>query len=226
MTASTANASRASKAPKRRRNPEQRPEQILDAALEIFGERGLAAARLDDIAHRADIAKGTIYLYFPTKEELFKAVVRREVVARIEDAERFQRDNADAPAAALLREFLANYWTSVRAKTSTAMFRIVISELHKFPDVSAFYGKEVIARAWSVVTAMIQRGIDRGEFRPVDPELVTRVFVASFLMHSVWMQPSSPGHAIIAKHSPDDLRDALLDFFLSSLAPATAPHSA
>ena len=212
---------------RRRRAPEERPEQILSAALEIFGEQGLAAARLDDIAQRAGIGKGTIYLYFATKEELFKAVVRREVITRIEDAERFQRDNADAPAAALLHEFLAKYWTSVRLKTSNAMFRIVMTELQKFPDLNAFYGKEVIARAWSVIAAMIQRGIDRAEFRPVDPHLVTRVFVASFLMHSVWMQPTSPSYPLLAHLAADDIRDALLDFFLSSLAPvATAPSAA
>ncbi|MBI2796504.1 MAG: TetR/AcrR family transcriptional regulator [Gemmatimonadetes bacterium] len=204
---------------RRRRSPEERPQQILDAALEIFGEQGLAAARLDDIARRAGIAKGTIYLYFPTKEELFKAVVRREVVTRIEGAEQFQRDNAALPTADLLRRFLANYWNSIHQKTSTSMFRIVISELQKFPDVAEFYGREVVARAWSVVAAMIQRGIDRGEFRPVDANLVTRVFVASFLMHGIWIRPDSPTYPLLKHLKPDDLRDSLIDFLLSSLAP-------
>ena len=204
---------------RRRRSPEARPQQILDAALEIFGEQGLAAARLDDIANRAGIAKGTIYLYFPTKEELFKAVVRREVVTRIEAAERFQRDHAELPSDQLLRRFLANYWNSIQQKTSTAMFRIVMSEIQKFPDLSEFYGREVIARAWSVVASMIQRGIDRGDFRPVDANLVTRVCVASFLMHAIWMSPDSPTHPMLKHLKRDELRDSLIDFFLSSLAP-------
>ena len=205
--------------PRRRRAPEERPGQILDAALDVFGAHGLAAARLDDIARRAGIAKGTIYLYFPTKEELFKAVVRREVVSRIEGAERFQREHADVPAPELLRSFLAGYWGNMRQASSTAMIRIVIAEVQKFPDVAEFYGREVISRAWSVIGRMIQRGIDRGEFRKVDASTVTRVFVAAFLMHAIWLRPDSPTYPMLKRLKPDDVRDQLLDFFLSSLEP-------
>src|SRR3954466_576520 len=100
--------------PRWRRLPEERPRQILAAALEVFGEHGLAAARLDDIARRAGLSKGTIYLYFPNKEELFREVIRQTVVAKIEANER-ELAAADRPATDVLREFMHNYWAFIRS---------------------------------------------------------------------------------------------------------------
>src|SRR5437867_1171916 len=100
--------------PRWRRMPEERPRQILSAALAVFGERGLAAARLEDIAKRAGLSKGTIYLYFPNKEELFREVIRQTVVSRIEAGERQASEGADSAAAALER-FVRDYWAFVRS---------------------------------------------------------------------------------------------------------------
>ena len=212
---------------RKRRDPDARPHQILDAALEVFGEQGFAAARTDDIAHKAGVAKGTVFLYFPTKDDLFKAVVRREIVARIEDAERLRADVGDVPAADFLRTFLDKYWSSTQAQSSLRMLRIVMGELHKHPDLARFYGTEVIERAWTLVASIVQRGIDRGEFRPIDPMLAARCITSAFLMHRVWSEPSSPGHHLVAHLAPDHLRTSLVDFYVSSLAipPARAPHT-
>ena len=213
-----AQPSRTSPRARRRRDPDARPDQILDAALDLFGEAGFAAARLDDIARRAGLAKGTIYLYFPTKEDLFKAVVRREIVSRIEDAERNRTVAADVPARAYLRTFLENYWASTQAPTSLRMLRMVMGELHKHPDLARFYGKEVIERAWTLVASIVRQGIDRGEFRPIDPMLAARCITAAFLMHRAWSEPSSPGHHLVAHLEPAQLRDGVVDFFLNALA--------
>src|SRR6478752_3886523 len=86
--ASPSSPTKPNQEPRWRRLPEDRPRQILTAALEVFGERGLAAARLEDIAKRAGLSKGTIYLYFPNKEELFREVIRHTIIAQIERAER------------------------------------------------------------------------------------------------------------------------------------------
>ena len=210
---------------RRRRDPEVRPQQILDAAHEIFGERGLAAAWLDDIAKRAGVAKGTIYLYFATKEELFKAVVMREVVSGIETAEQAKRDWGQRSAEAFLRDFLRNYWTRTQTTASRRMVRIVMSELPKFPDLARFYGTEVIERAWKLVGEIIQIGIDRGEFTAVDPRLVTRVVASAFLMHAAWSDPASPAHHLIADLAPGDMRDDLIDFFIRALKGPTPSHA-
>ncbi len=212
-------------AQRRRRHPEVRPQQILDAAHEIFGERGLAAARLDDIAKRAGVAKGTIYLYFATKEELFKAVVMREVVSGIESAEQAKRDWGQRSAEAFLRDFLGNYWSRTQSTGSRRMVRIVISELPKFPDLARFYGTEVIERAWKLVGEIIQIGIDRGEFTPVDARLVTRVVTGTFLMHAAWSDPASPAFHLVADVAPADMRDDLIEFFIRALKAPSPSHA-
>src|SRR5690348_6156187 len=127
----------------RRRAPDERPSQILEAALDVFGEKGLAAARLDDIAKRARLAKGTIYLYFPNKDELFRAVIRSTLVAELERAE--SQLTTGTPEEQL-EEFVHGYWTFMCSPTFERVHRLVTSEIPKFPDLARFYGTEVIAR--------------------------------------------------------------------------------
>src|SRR3979409_1988969 len=129
-----------SAAPKCRRCPADRPEQIIKAALEVFGECGLANARLQDIAERAGVSKGTIYLYFPNKEELFREMIRQTAIAKIERAE--QALTHGTPTAQLLA-FMRSYWTFVRSPAFITIYRLVLGELHQFPDLAAFYAREV-----------------------------------------------------------------------------------
>src|SRR5262245_50848793 len=132
--------------PRWRRLPEERPRQIIEAALAVFGERGLAAARLDDIAKRAGLSKGTIYLYFPNKEELFREVIRSTVVSRI--AEREQTFlNASGSATEVLTDYSRAYWKFIRSSEFAPIFRLVHAEIHNFPDLAAFYVEEEIGRA-------------------------------------------------------------------------------
>ena len=128
--------------PRWRRLPEERPGQILDAALEVFGEHGLAAARLEDIAKRAGLSKGTIYLYFPNKEELFREMVRRTVVRQIEESEReFQATSGAATERSAT--FMRRYWTYIRSSQFAPLFRLIHAEIHSFPDLARFYAEEV-----------------------------------------------------------------------------------
>src|SRR3954471_15422526 len=134
--------SESSTEPRWRRLPEERPRQILEAAFAVFAERGLAAARLEDIAKRAGVSKGTIYLYFSNKEELFREVVRSTVIAMIERGEARLESERD-PRQALLA-WMEGYWAWLRSPVFPAMHRMVNSELHSFPDLAAFYATEVI----------------------------------------------------------------------------------
>src|SRR3954471_12664003 len=118
-----------SQEPRWRRLPEERPQQIIDAALAVFGERGLAAARLDDIAKRAGLSKGTIYLYFPNKEELFREVVRHTVVSQIEESER-QFGEVGGSATDVLELLMRTFWRFIRSPQYAPLFRLIHSEIH------------------------------------------------------------------------------------------------
>jgi AcrR family transcriptional regulator len=171
--------------PRWRRLPEERPRQILTAALAVFGEKGLAQARLEDIAKRAGVSKGTIYLYFPNKEELFREMVRDIVVGRLEAAERAVNE-ATGTATDILIVFMRNYWERIRSPEFGPLFRLVHAEIHNFPDLARFYGEEVVARNQRLVAGLIQRGIDSGEFRQTNPYTAASMLTASFAMHGLW----------------------------------------
>src|SRR6476661_3924562 len=125
--------------PRWRRLPEERPRQILEAALEVFAERGLSDARLEDIAKRAGVSKGTIYLYFPNKEELFREMVRDIVVGQLEIAERMVNEST-ASATETLVAFMRKHWAKIRSAEFEPLFRLVHAEIHHFPDLAKFYG--------------------------------------------------------------------------------------
>src|SRR6478735_7625533 len=165
--ASSSSPTRPNQEPRWRRLPEDRPRQILTAALEVFGERGLAAARLDDIAKRAGLSKGTIYLYFPNKEELFREVIRTTVVSKIEEREQLLL-NATGSASEVLTTYLRSYWKFIRSSEFAPIFRLVHAEIHNFPDLAAFYAEEVVARGHRLIETLITKGIEAGEFRGVD----------------------------------------------------------
>jgi AcrR family transcriptional regulator len=201
--------------PRWRRLPEERPGQILDAALEVFGEHGLAAARLEDIAKRAGLSKGTIYLYFPNKEELFREMVRRTVVRQIEENER-ELQTTSGTATDTLRDFMRRYWTYIRSSQFAPLFRLIHAEIHSFPDLARFYAEEVIARGHRLVASIITRGVESGEFRRVDPYVAARMLTAPFVMHGLWCTHRDC-FASVAKKTDDQVLDELMDFYLSAI---------
>lgn len=202
--------------PRWRRLPEERPRQILDAAFAVFAERGLAQARLEDIARRAGLSKGTIYLYFPNKEELFREVVRSTVIAQIERGEAVFETEPD-PERALLA-WMDGHWAWLRSPVFPAMHRLVNSELHSFPDLAAFYATEVIERAQRLVSGMIERAMDGGVFRRSDPLVAARMLSALFVTHGNWFHQRS-NFASISKVPDDVLLEQIRDFFFNAMRP-------
>src|SRR5207244_2200554 len=172
------------KSPKWRRRPEHRPQQIIDAALEVFGECGLAKSRLQDIAARAGVSKGTIYLYFPNKEELFREVVRQTAVAAIEVGEKTV--NAGGSPSEQLYGAMRGYWAFVSSPIFNTLHRLVLGELHQFPDLARFYADEVVTRGLNLLGGIIRRGTEAGEFRDVDPMIAARMLVALTVMNAIW----------------------------------------
>jgi AcrR family transcriptional regulator len=208
--------SEAATEPRWRRLPEERPKQILDAALSVFAERGLAAARLEDIAKLAGLSKGTIYLYFPNKEELFREVVRTTVVAYIARAEASFQSETD-PLQGLLT-WIEGYWTWLRSPVFPAMHRLVNSELRNFPDLAQFYATEVIERAHRLVCGILERGMNAGVFRRMDPLVAARMLSAVFITHANWYHQRNSFKSIA--NVPDDvLLDQIRDFFLNAMRP-------
>jgi AcrR family transcriptional regulator len=198
-----------------RRAPEERPAQILAAALEIFGEVGLARARLDDIAKRAGISKGTIYVYFPDKEELFREVVRQNVIRNIERAE---RDFLTGDPVEQLRKYMRGYWQFLRSPVFAALYRMVMSELRNFPDLARFYADEAVERGLGLMTAIIQRGIDRGDFRRVDAAVAARGMAAMFIGHAIWCN-NKEVFAHVAGKTDEEILLEMEDLVLHSLRP-------
>lgn len=205
--------------PRWRRLPEERPKQILDAAIAVFGEHGLADARLEDIAKRAGLSKGTIYLYFPNKEELFREVVRTSVIAFIARAEVILETERNPTEA--VRAWMNGYWTWLRSPVFPVVHRLVNSELRNFPDLAAFYATEVIERAQRLVRGMLERGMDAGVFRRMDAAVASRMLSAVFMSHAAWYHSRNCFKSIA--HVPDDvILSQISDFFFNAMRPDSA----
>src|SRR5215213_3603475 len=194
--------------PRWRRLPEERPEQILNAALVEFGESGLASARLEDIAKRAGLSKGTIYLYFPNKEALFREVVRHTVIGNIEEGER-RFGTMKGSATEALIDFMRQYWSFIRSSQFAPLFRLIHAEIHNFPDLARFYAEEVVTRTHRLIAAIITRGIDTGEFRELDPAVAARMLTAPFVIHGLWATHREC-FASVAKKSDEQVLQELM----------------
>ena len=171
--------------PRWERRKDARPGELASAALELFVERGFAATRLEDVAKRAGVSKGTLYLYFDSKEDLFKAVVREGIVSRIvefEDRMRaYQGSSAD-----LMRLLVKTWWQKIGSTKLAGISKLMMSEAGNFQELASFYHAEVIVRGLALFTAAIQRGIDSGEFRPVELAHTPHICAAPVLMLILW----------------------------------------
>ncbi len=171
--------------PRWERRKDARPSELSAAALELFVEKGYAATRLEDIAARAGVSKGTLYLYFENKDELFKAVIRESLLPVLDDAERRMADYQGS-AEDLLRDFVATWWRSIGSQPIGGIPKLMVAEARNFPDIAAFYFEEVIARSFSLLRRVLERGMASGEFRKVDPDTLQHVVFAPLIMLAIW----------------------------------------
>lgn len=174
-----------SKAQRWKRRKAARPQEILEAAMGVFAEKGFARTRMDDIARKAGVTKGTIYLYFANKEAVFEELVRDSIGHALEQVlqsvERFEGSTRD-----LLRFALTAIGQFVLTSDRVVLPKIVIAEAGNFPQLVRFYRSEVIDRGLGVLTRVVARGIARGEFRPLPPEHVARLCIAPLLLAAFW----------------------------------------
>jgi AcrR family transcriptional regulator len=177
--------------PRWARRKHARPEEITAAALELFVERGYAGTRLEDVAASAGISKGTLYLYFANKEELFKAVVREGLVSPIAEM-RGLVDHFEGSTLELLRMMLFGWWERIGASPIGGIPKLVISEAGNFPELARFYLAEVVEPAQAATVAIVERGIARGEFRKVNADVVARLMAAPMLGLLMWRNALEP----------------------------------
>jgi len=206
--------------PPARRRKETRPAEVLDAALDTFRARGFAATRMEDIAARAGISKGTIYLYFPSKEAVFEALVRANIVPIIERLQAVMIE-ATGPATGQLRLLARSFATVSADPRLVAIPRLVLAEAGNFPDMARFYRQEVVGRGLTLVTGILEHGIQAGEFRPLDAGLAARLFLAPMVLGALWRATFAP-----IEDTPlptEDLLALHLDLFLRAIAAEAPP---
>ena len=172
--------------PRWQRRPEARPDEILDAAFSVFGESGFARAKIEDVARRAGVSKGTVYCYFDSKESLFREMVRAKVVASLAEAELFVR-TFEGTARGLLAELIRRMYGRVRREQMLQLARVVQGELPHFPELARFYFDEVILRARRLIEQVLERGVATGEFRPSATGFAARG-LSSMLVHTAQVQ--------------------------------------
>ncbi len=183
------------------RRKDERPQEIVAAALKEFAQRGFAATRLDDVASRAGVAKGTIYLYFDSKADLFKAVVRDTVVPQFEQVGHWVAD-FEGPTEDLLRLFLKRIAHEFVETDIHHIIRLIHAEGQQFPDLAEFYFKEVISRGMARMRQILARGVERGEFRDAGLEAYPQLMISPAIMATMWKSTFEP-------FSPMDLDKAL-----------------
>ncbi|MGZ8361656.1 MAG: TetR family transcriptional regulator [Allosphingosinicella sp.] len=177
--------------PKWRRRKQERPGDIVAAALALFAEKGFAAARIEEIAARAGLSKGTLYLYFDSKEALFRAVVRDVVVPNL-DALRAAMLAADLPFAELLRTFLPRFAERLTTLPVGAVAKMVIGESRNFPELAKVWHDDVILKAVGLIAGLIDRAQARGEVRPGDPRIHAFSVVGPMLIGVLWRETFTP----------------------------------
>ncbi|NDC60978.1 MAG: TetR/AcrR family transcriptional regulator [Betaproteobacteria bacterium] len=185
MPNSLANPFNVDPAHKRERRKEARPVELLDAALSLFVEKGFAATKVEEVALRAGVSKGTLFLYFSSKQDLFKAVIRANLADHFpawnQEFSSFEGSTSD-----MLRHAMQSWWERIGNTKASGITKLVTSEAHNFPEVVQFYESEVMQPGQKLFKAILQRGIDNGEFKPLPTEVAVFSLVSTILFLTMW----------------------------------------
>ena len=171
--------------PKYQRRKEDRPQEIADAAFSEFAKKGYSATRIDDVARRAGVSKGLTYLYYKTKEDLFKAVVRNVVVRRV-DALLDDVETTELSSEDFIRGPLLTFMKRVPGSPIAIVIRLLIADGRRHPDLVDYYYDNVVARGLDAIRRFVRRGVERGEFKPEAAELQPQLFLAPMMLSMIW----------------------------------------
>jgi TetR/AcrR family transcriptional regulator len=172
-------------APRRERRKQARPGELLQAALDLFVEKGFAATRAEEVAARAGVSKGTLFLYFPSKEELFKAVVLENIAGRVREGFEELR-SFTGPTAELVPHLMLQWWQRYGATQAAGISKLMMSEATNFPDLARFYQQEVVQPGRELIRQVLERGVKSGEFRQVDLDYAVYAVLAPIMFLIMW----------------------------------------
>jgi TetR/AcrR family transcriptional regulator len=175
---------------RRERRKEARPGELLAAALDLFVEKGFAATRAEEVAARAGVSKGTLFLYFPSKEDLFKAVVQESIGGVLREGFS-EMESFKGSSAELVPYLMMAWWERFGATKASGISKLMMSEANNFPALAEFYQQHVIVPGRELIMRSIQRGIDSGEFRPVDLEYAVFSILAPMMFLIMWKHSMS-----------------------------------
>jgi AcrR family transcriptional regulator len=197
--------------PRYQRRKEDRPQEITEAALEAFTEKGYAATRVEEVAKRAGVSKGLLYLYFKTKEELFKAVVKSVVIRRIDQLIE-TIESTELSSEDFMRGPLLSFMKQVPGSPVAIVIRLLIAEGSRHPDLVDYYYDNVVAKGLAAISAFVERGVERGEFRQSAVSELPQLFLAPVMLSIIW--------GIIFKSRPldtDKLIETQIDMLLTKI---------
>lgn len=206
------------------RRKDARPGELLDAALNLFVEKGFAATRAEEVAKRAGVSKGTLFLYFASKEELFKAVVRENISGRFtewnDEFESFEGSTAN-----MLRFAMKTWWERLGSTPASGIVKLMMSEARNFPELAAFYQQEVIQPGSDLIRRILQRGVDRGEFREINMKYGVYLVLAPMLFLAMWTHSLGSCCHAADRLVPEDYIALQVETILNglSIAPASSP---
>jgi TetR/AcrR family transcriptional regulator len=170
---------------RRVRRKDARPRELLEAALELFVQKGFAATKAEEVAKLAGVSKGTLFLYFASKDELFKAVVRENIIGRFTEwnaeFELFTGSTAD-----MLRYCMRSWWERIGSTKASGITKLVMSEARNFPELAAFFEHEVVLPGNELIQRILQRGVDRGEFHVIDMKYGVYTVMAPLMFLAMW----------------------------------------
>jgi AcrR family transcriptional regulator len=209
------------------RRKDARPGELLAAALDLFVEKGFAATRVEEVARRAGVSKGTLFLYFTSKEELFKAVVRENISGGFSqwnaEFEAFEGGTPD-----MLRHCMTLWWQRQGNVKVSGITKLMLSEGKNFPELALFYQQEVIQPAHLLIARILQRGVDRGEFAALDMKYAVFTVLApmiflQLLMHSntACYDPAEQTELVPEKYLANQLQVILSGLCLRPASPKT-----
>ena len=171
--------------PRFQRRKEDRPQEITEAAFEVFAEKGYSGARVEEVARRAGVSKGLLYLYFKTKEELFKAVVKSVVVRRV-DALLAAVEQTELSSEAFIRGPLLEFMKGVPGSPVAIVIKLLIAEGRRHPDLVDYYWDNVVSKGLTAISGFIERGVERGEFRKTAVSEMPQVVLAPMMLSMIW----------------------------------------
>ena len=215
-------ASSAETSPKRERRKEARPGELVKAALDLFVEKGFAATRVDEVAARAGVSKGTLFLYFESKEDLFKAVIR-DNIANLFPAWNEEFKTFEGSSAEMLHYAMDLWWLNVGNTPASGIVKLVISEAQNFPEIAAFYQKEVVEPGTGLLQSILQRGVERGEFQHMDTSKSVFSIIAPMIFLMMWKHSMGACAASANIIDPKEFIHMHVDLLLNGMSAKNSP---